>query len=90
MFQTLDQILSHIKDYQVEMVDLKFCDLWGRWHHLTIPARLFNQGLMEKGIGFDCSFDRGPTLGGEDRRFSTQHADECFHQVKSPEEDGQH
>jgi glutamine synthetase len=48
MFQTFDQALKHIKDYHVEMVDLKFCDLWGRWHHLTIPASQFVPDLMEK------------------------------------------
>jgi glutamine synthetase len=55
MFQTFDQALQHIKDLQVEMVDLKFSDLWGRWHHLTIPAGQFNPDLFEKGIGFDGS-----------------------------------
>jgi len=37
------------------MVDLKFCDLWGRWHHLTLPAGQFTPELMENGIGFDGS-----------------------------------
>src|SRR3990172_2327811 len=55
MFQTFDQALKHIKEYQVEMVDLKFCDLWGRWHHLTIPAGQFIPELMKTGIGFDGS-----------------------------------
>jgi len=55
MFQTFDQAKKYVKDYNIEMVDLKFCDLWGRWHHLTIPALQFTQDLMEKGIGFDGS-----------------------------------
>jgi glutamine synthetase len=55
MFQTFDQASKYLQDYHVEMVDLKFCDLWGRWHHLTIPARQFVPDLMEKGIGFDGS-----------------------------------
>ena len=55
MFQTIDQAQKHIKDLQVEMVDLKFSDLWGRWHHLTIPAGQFCPDLFEKGIGFDGS-----------------------------------
>jgi glutamine synthetase len=55
MFQTFDQAQKYVKDYNIEMVDLKFCDLWGRWHHLTIPARQFVPELMEKGIGFDGS-----------------------------------
>ncbi len=55
MFQSIDQVLNHIEKYQVEMVDLKFCDLWGRWHHLTVPAKQFNPDLLDKGIGFDGS-----------------------------------
>jgi len=55
MFQTFDQSLKYIKEYPIEMVDLKFCDLWGRWHHLTIPAAQFVPDLMDKGIGFDGS-----------------------------------
>jgi glutamine synthetase len=44
-----------VRDYQIEMIDLKFCDLWGRWHHLTIPSGQFLAELMDKGIGFDGS-----------------------------------
>ena len=27
MFQTFDQAQKYVKDYNIEMVDLKFCDL---------------------------------------------------------------
>jgi glutamine synthetase len=37
------------------MVDLKFTDLWGRWHHLTIPASQFGPEIMQAGVGFDGS-----------------------------------
>jgi glutamine synthetase len=37
------------------MVDLKFCDLWGRWHHVTVPAGRFTPTLLEEGVGFDGS-----------------------------------
>jgi glutamine synthetase len=55
MFQTFEQAQKYVQDYNVEMVDLKFCDLWGRWHHLTIPAGQFEPDIMNKGIGFDGS-----------------------------------
>ncbi len=55
MFQSMEQVLRYIQEKQVEMVDLKFCDLWGRWHHLTIPSTQFGPDLMDKGIGFDGS-----------------------------------
>src|SRR4030065_114838 len=38
MFQTLDEAAAFIRHKSVAMVDLKFCDLWGRWRHVTLPA----------------------------------------------------
>ena len=55
MFQDFDSAQAFVRERAIEMVDLKFCDLWGRWHHVTIPAARFNPGTMEKGVGFDGS-----------------------------------
>ncbi len=55
MFAKLDEALAFIRDHEVAMVDLKFCDLWGRWHHVTVPASRFDAELMDRGIGFDGS-----------------------------------
>src|SRR5512143_4099621 len=55
MFQTFDQAKKYVVDQSIDVIDLKFCDLWGRWHHLTIPASQFEPKLMEDGIGFDGS-----------------------------------
>jgi len=55
MFQTFERAKHHIDEHNIQMVDLKFCDLWGRWHHLTIPASQFTPALMKNGIGFDGS-----------------------------------
>ena len=55
MFQTFEQAQGYIASQGIQVVDLKFCDLWGRWHHLTIPASQFEPKLMEDGIGFDGS-----------------------------------
>ena len=55
MFQTLDEAASFLRHKSVAMVDLKFCDLAGRWRHVTLPAGGFNPGLMESGVGFDGS-----------------------------------
>ena len=41
MFQTFDQAQHFITERAIQMIDLKFCDLWGRWHHLTVPASQF-------------------------------------------------
>lgn len=55
MFQTFEQAHHFVAEQGIQVVDLKFCDLWGRWHHITIPAGQFNPKLMEEGIGFDGS-----------------------------------
>jgi glutamine synthetase len=46
---------DHIRTLEFRMIDLKFSDLWGRWHHVTIPARQFTDQLMRDGVGFDGS-----------------------------------
>jgi len=55
MFQNFDEARQFVADNDVKMVDLKFCDLWGRWHHLTLPADQFMPELMDVGVGFDAS-----------------------------------
>lgn len=55
MFSNLDQALEFIRDHAIQMVDLKFCGLWGNWHHVTLPANQFNQATMTDGVGFDGS-----------------------------------
>jgi glutamine synthetase len=55
MFKTFEQAARYVTEHGVQMVDLKFTDLWGRWHHLTLPASSFTPALMDTGIGFDGS-----------------------------------
>jgi glutamine synthetase len=55
MFQNFDQARRYLDENHVHMVDFKFCDLWGRWHHLTLPASQFTPALLDQGIGFDGS-----------------------------------
>lgn len=55
MFNTLEEARHYVDQNDVQMIDLKFTDLWGRWHHLTIPQSRFTPTLMEAGVGFDGS-----------------------------------
>jgi len=55
MFKSLSEAQKFLKDHHVQAVDLRFCDLWGRQHHLTVPAVRFTSDLVEHGIGFDGS-----------------------------------
>jgi len=49
--------LAMAKD--VTMVDLRFTDLLGMWHHFTLPVGELSAELFEEGIGFDGSSIRG-------------------------------
>ncbi len=55
MFRDFDEARRHIEGAGVRMVDLKFIDLWGRWHHVTLPAGRFTEKVMGEGVGFDGS-----------------------------------
>ncbi|NLF13799.1 MAG: type I glutamate--ammonia ligase [Anaerolineaceae bacterium] len=55
MFQDFDEAKAFIQEQGVRMVDLKYTDLWGRWHHVTVPVSQFTQELVEEGVGFDAS-----------------------------------
>jgi glutamine synthetase len=51
----LDNLLKMAKEHAVEFVDLKFGDLIGAWHHLTIPVSSLKASLFENGVGVDGS-----------------------------------
>jgi glutamine synthetase len=55
MFRDFLEAHEYIVQHQMHMVDLKFSDLAGRWHHVTVPASRFNEQLMRDGVGFDGS-----------------------------------
>jgi len=55
MFTTFEEARRFAEKQSVQMIDLKFTDLWGRWHHLTVPSAQFTPAMMEEGVGFDGS-----------------------------------
>ncbi len=55
MSQQVEKALKTAKDQKIEMVDLKFCDLFGRWHHITMPVSQFNDSVFSEGLAFDGS-----------------------------------
>ena len=55
MFKNFAEATAFVREHNIRMVDLKFSDLWGRWHHVTISAHEFTPDLMTDGIGFDGS-----------------------------------
>jgi len=55
MFDDIVQVQRYLDEEHIAMVDLRFGDLDGRWHHLTMPAGRFDARLVEQGVGFDGS-----------------------------------
>ncbi len=53
------EVLDFCKKNKVEMVDLKFIDMPGTWHHLTIPLHQMPLEAFEEGFNFDGSSIRG-------------------------------
>lgn len=55
MHQNTTEVFKFAEEQNIEAVDLKFCDLFGRWHHITIPVSQFDESVFTKGIAFDGS-----------------------------------
>ncbi len=49
------ELLKILDDSPVAFLDLRFTDLPGRWHHITLPLSAVNPELFECGVGFDGS-----------------------------------
>jgi glutamine synthetase len=50
-----EEVFKFVKAQSIEMVDFKIVDLFGRWHHLTIPASQLSKSTFTDGIGIDAS-----------------------------------
>jgi len=59
MFGSLQEVSSFLRDNDINFIDLKYTNLFGGLHHITIPAQQFNHQLMEEGVGFDASSTPG-------------------------------
>jgi len=55
MNHKMENVMRFVKDNRVDMIDLKFIDLFGQWHHLTIPADFLTEGTFSQGVPFDGS-----------------------------------
>jgi len=54
VFSSLEQLQSHLQQRSIQMVDLKFSDVWCRWHHVTIPAHEFGAQARPSAYGVSC------------------------------------
>ena len=59
MAKTPQDVLRQIKDEGIELFDLKFTDLHGKWQHLTVCTDLLEEESFTEGLAFDGSSIRG-------------------------------
>ena len=53
------KLLDLIRQQNIQVVDVKFCDLPGTWQHFSIPAATLDEDMIREGLGFDGSSIRG-------------------------------
>ncbi len=57
---TPSDVMNLIKEKNLEIVDVKFTDVFGQWHHFSMPVEAFEPEVaFEEGMGFDGSSIRG-------------------------------
>ena len=59
MAKTAQDVLRQIKDEGIELIDLKFSDLHGKWQHLTVCSDMLGEDEFREGLAFDGSSIRG-------------------------------
>lgn len=55
MDDRIQEIIAFAKAEEVVAIDLKYTDLFGGWHHITIPKSQFTEEVFEQGVAFDGS-----------------------------------
>ncbi|MDD6791962.1 MAG: glutamine synthetase beta-grasp domain-containing protein, partial [Thermobifida fusca] len=59
MFSNADEALAYIRTEGVQFVDVRFTDLFGGVHHVTLPAEKVDEDFLTNGQMFDGSSIRG-------------------------------
>jgi glutamine synthetase len=58
--KTPQDVMDAISAHGIKFVDVKFTDLYGQWHHFSMPVERFEaDAAFEEGMGFDGSSIRG-------------------------------
>ena len=53
------KVLDFVKEHNVQVLDLRFTDLPGLWHHVSYPINQLSESSFEEGFGMDGSSIRG-------------------------------
>ncbi|KAA3647717.1 MAG: type I glutamate--ammonia ligase [Chloroflexi bacterium] len=52
---TAKEVLAYAEKRNLSIVDFKFIDLLGRWHHFAMPIHALEESMFVDGLGFDGS-----------------------------------
>ena len=52
-------VMAFVKEHNVQILDLRFTDLPGLWHHVSYPIGQLSEASFEEGFGMDGSSIRG-------------------------------
>ena len=53
--ETPADVMNFAKKRNISIVDFKFTDLLGRWHHFSMPIHHLTEDVFVEGLGFDGS-----------------------------------
>ncbi len=53
------EAIHFVHENEAQIVDVRFTDPFGQWHHFSLPASLFTEAVFEDGLPFDGSSIRG-------------------------------
>ncbi|MEE3368064.1 MAG: glutamine synthetase beta-grasp domain-containing protein [Planctomycetota bacterium] len=75
---TPQKILALCRENDVKTVDIRFVDLPGSWHSLSIPVSRLDEELFENGLGFDGKRFRGWNSVSDSDRVAIPQPDTAF------------
>jgi glutamine synthetase len=52
-------VMAFVKEHNIQVLDLRFTDLPGLWHHVSYPIGQLSESSFEEGFGMDGSSIRG-------------------------------
>src|SRR5579859_1266002 len=53
------EVMKFVKEHGINLLDLRFTDLPGLWHHVSYPIDQFSEASFDEGFGMDGSSIRG-------------------------------
>jgi len=54
-FKSIEDCRRYMREKEIRQFDIKFCDLVGRWRHITLLLESLDSSIIQNGVGFDSS-----------------------------------